>query len=160
MRIYHKKWKTIVPGEMDEVWEFFSDPANLQRITPGYMKFEIQSDTDGIKMYPGMLILYKVSPLANIPLDWATEIISIQPHEYFIDVQRSGPYALWHHEHRFVQVANGVEMIDILHYAVPFGFLGRLLNNVMISSRIDHIFAYRQQAIDEIFQPSMAATEI
>ncbi len=160
MRIYHKKWKTIVPGEMDEVWEFFCDPDNLQRITPRYMKFEIQSDSKGIKMYPGMLILYKVSPLANIPLDWVTEITSIRHHEYFIDEQRSGPYALWHHEHRFAQVPGGVEMTDILHYAVPFGFLGRLLNNVMISSRIDHIFEYRQKAIDEIFQPSMAATVI
>ena len=151
---------TIVSGKMDEVWEFFCDPANLQRITPGYMKFEIQSDTNGIKMFPGMLILYKVSPLANIPLNWVTEITSIQPHEYFIDVQRSGPFALWHHEHRFVQLPDGVEMTDILYYALPFGSLGRLLNNVMISRRIDHIFEHRQRAIDEIFQLSMAVKEI
>jgi len=153
MKIYEKRWQTIVPGKMDEVWDFFSNPANLQKITPQEMNFEVLTNLRDISMYPGMLIRYKVSPIANIRMNWVTEITSVQPHEYFIDEQRFGPYALWHHEHRFEETHDGIQMSDILHYGVPLGILGQMVNGIMISQRIDHIFEYRQDVIKEIFQP-------
>ena len=154
MKIYEKRWQTVVPGEMDEVWEFFSNPANLQKITPKEMNFEILTDLKDVSMYPGMLIRYKVSPIAKIRMNWVTEITSVKPFEYFIDEQRFGPYALWHHEHRFEKTTEGILMSDILHYGVPLGFIGQIVNEIMISRRIDHIFEYRQDIIKEIFQPS------
>lgn len=144
---------------MEAVWDFFSNPSNLQHITPRDMGFKILTDMKDLDMYPGMLIRYKVSPLAGIPMNWVTEITSVKKFEYFIDEQRFGPYALWHHEHRFQEISGGVLMTDRLHYAIPFGPIGRMMNNIMISKRIDHIFEFRQSIIDEIFQPRMAAME-
>lgn len=159
MKVYHKHWETLVPGTMEEVWNFFSNPANLQRITPDDMNFEILTDLSGVSMYQGMLIAYKVTPFAGIPLNWITEITSVVENQYFIDEQRFGPYALWHHEHRFEQTEDGILMTDNLHYGLPFGILGQWVNGIMVSNRIDHIFDYRENIIKEIFLPKMVALE-
>lgn len=153
MKIYEKSWRTKIPGSMEEVWDFFSDPTNLQKITPKDMNFEVLSDLRNISMYSGMLIRYKVSPIASIRMNWVTEITSLQPHSYFIDEQRFGPYSLWHHEHRFEETGDGILMTDILHYGIPLGIVGQMMNRIMISRRIDHIFDYRQDMIEVLFQP-------
>lgn len=159
MKIYHKNWQTTVPGSMKDVWDFFSDPGNLQRITPDDMDFQILTDLKGLTMYQGMLIRYKVSPFAGIRMNWVTEITSVRQHSYFIDEQRFGPYALWHHEHRFESTTGGVLMTDNLHYALPLGILGQIANKIMVGKRIDHIFEFRQNIIKEIFRPKMPAME-
>ncbi|MCB0666929.1 MAG: SRPBCC family protein, partial [Saprospiraceae bacterium] len=107
----------------------------------------------------GMLIRYKVSPFAGIRMNWVTEITSVRQHSYFIDEQRFGPYALWHHEHRFENTPEGVLMTDNLHYALPLGILGQIANKIMVDKRIDHIFEFRQNIIKEIFRPKMPAME-
>lgn len=87
---------------MEQAWDFFSSPLNLAKITPEHMGFIITSDfEEGQNMYPGMIITYKVSPLLGIKLDWMTEITHVKEGEYFVDEQRFGPYALWHHQHHF-----------------------------------------------------------
>jgi ligand-binding SRPBCC domain-containing protein len=160
MKLQFKKWETVVAGSMDDVWTFFSNPANLQKITPEDMNFKVLSDIAGIQMYPGMLIRYLVSPLAGIPMKWVTEITAFEERRYFIDEQRSGPYAFWHHEHRFAPVDEGIMMTDLLHYALPFGIFGRMVNKFMVARRIDHIFEYRQKIIHELFPPVKAAIEM
>src|SRR5690349_22090384 len=99
-----------IPATLDEVWDFFSNPANLQTITPPEMRFRVISKHHGDKIYPGQVIEYKVSPLLNVPLYWMTEITHVKDKEYFIDEQRKGPYRLWHHQHHFREIAGGVEM--------------------------------------------------
>jgi len=102
-------------------------------------------------MYPGMIIFFKVSPLLNIPTTWVTEITHIEKNKYFVDEQRVGPYSIWHHEHIFKKEKNGVLMIDIISYKIPFGILGRLLNYLFIKKQINTIFNYRFQKMNEIF---------
>jgi ligand-binding SRPBCC domain-containing protein len=92
---------------LEEAWDFFSSPVNLKTITPDYMGFNITSDLGNGKMFAGQIITYKVTPLFNIPMNWVTEITHVVDHKYFVDEQRFGPYALWHHQHWFKSV-NGV----------------------------------------------------
>ncbi|NND33977.1 MAG: SRPBCC family protein [Saprospiraceae bacterium] len=151
MKVFEKKWSTTIPAPMQLVWPFFADPVNLQRITPKDMNFRILTDLKEAEMYQGLIIRYKVTPLAGIPLNWVTEITAVQKDEYFIDEQRFGPFSFWHHEHRFTTVPGGVRMTDLLHYALPLGIIGRLTNRLVVAKRIDHIFEFRQQVIDEMF---------
>lgn len=151
MKIYTKKYKTFLPISIDEAWDFFSSPKNLAKITPPHMGFIITSEFNDEKMYPGLLITYKVSPLMGIKMVWCTEITHVLDKQYFVDEQRFGPYAMWHHQHHFKVVAGGVEMIDIVDYAIPFGILGRMMNSILISSEIEKIFSFRAEKIKELF---------
>lgn len=151
MKIYTQIFKQNVPISIDKAWDFFSSPKNLAKITPEHMGFIITSNYNDEKMYPGMLITYKVSPLLGIQLDWCTEITHVQEHKYFVDEQRFGPYAMWHHQHHFKEVEGGVEMIDIVNYAIPYGIIGRIANSIVVESEVKKIFEYRTKKIDEFF---------
>jgi len=140
-----------IPVSVEKAWDFFSDPANLPLITPAEMSFKIISKHHGKKMYPGQIIEYYVSPIAGIKLYWMTEITHVEDKKFFIDEQRYGPYSMWHHQHHFKPIEGGVEMTDIVHYKNPFGFIGSLANNMFIKPRLDKIFAYRFEKIEEIF---------
>ncbi|SHJ28719.1 Ligand-binding SRPBCC domain-containing protein [Tangfeifania diversioriginum] len=140
-----------VPATIDEVWDFISSPANLKKITPSYMGFDITSKHAGEKMYPGMIITYKVSPVFGIKMNWVTEITQVKEKEYFVDEQRSGPYSIWHHEHKIEPVEGGVLMTDIVSYKPPFGFLGSVANSLFIKKKIEDIFDYRTDAIENVF---------
>jgi ligand-binding SRPBCC domain-containing protein len=151
MKVYTKEYKTFLPLDIDKAWDFFSSPRNLAKITPEHMGFIITSKFNDEKMYPGMLITYKVSPLMGIPMDWCTEITHVIDKKYFVDEQRFGPYAMWHHQHHFKVVEGGIEMTDIVNYAIPLGILGRMMNSIMISNEIEKIFTYREKKIAELF---------
>src|SRR6476646_9137245 len=100
MKTYTLNFSQKMPISLAQAWEFFSSPLNLAKITPKSMHFVITSDySANTKMYEGMLITYKVSPLLGIKMDWMTEITHVKEGQYFIDEQRFGPFALWHHEH-------------------------------------------------------------
>lgn len=155
MKTYHFKFEQHVPVALNEAWEFFSSPLNLARITPASMQFIITSDyTAETKMYPGMIITYKVSPLFGIKLNWMTEITHVKENEYFVDEQRFGPFALWHHQHHFKETEGGVLMTDLLHYAIPFGIIGRLANRIIVQNNVREIFTYREKKIEELFGSS------
>lgn len=146
------KWHQDIPISAAEAWKFFSSPLNLQKITPPDMNFIITSDyTEDTVMYPGMIITYKVSPLFGIKMHWVTEISHMKENEYFVDDQRLGPFALWHHEHHFKEIPGGVHMTDILTYAISYGPIGRLANRLMVHKKIRGIFKYREKAIIELF---------
>lgn len=98
-----------------------------------------------------MIITYKVSPILGIKMDWMTEITHAKEQEYFVDEQRFGPYALWHHEHHFEAIKGGVKMTDILNYAIPYGAVGRLSNKLFVERKIKKIFSYREKAINDLF---------
>ncbi len=141
----------VLPISLEKAWDFFSDPANLANITPPGMGFHILSDHRPDRMYAGQLIEYRVSPLLGIPLYWMTEITQVVEGKYFIDEQRFGPYALWHHQHHFREVAGGVEMTDIVHYKIPLGILGALADRLFVHQKLKQIFDYRFQAVSQLF---------
>lgn len=151
MEVKRKEWEQWIPRPLDEVWHFFSRPENLNRITPDDMTFDIRTGLAGQEMYEGMIIHYRISPFWGIRMNWVTEITHSRDREYFIDEQRFGPYAFWHHQHRFEERDGGVLMRDILHYKVPLGFIGNLANAIFVESKIEEIFAYRVKAVERIF---------
>ncbi len=102
-------------------------------------------------MYAGQVITYKVKPLLRIPMFWMTEITHVEEAKYFVDEQRFGPYALWHHQHHFKEVQGGVEMLDIIHYKLPFGPLGSLVNFLFVRKQLKGIFDYRFRYLEDHF---------
>lgn len=151
MKVKHKEWEQWLPRPLDEVWAFFSRPENLNVITPEDMSFTILSDLSGVEMYQGMIIRYKVSPVPGLRMDWVTEITHVRDRCYFIDEQRFGPYALWHHQHHFQERDGGVLMRDILHYKIPYGPFGNLADALFVERRIDEIFRYRTSVVNKLF---------
>jgi len=134
-----------------EIWDFISSPRNLKVITPEYMGFDITSGDLPEKMYEGMIISYKVRPVAGIRTDWVTEITHIREGSYFVDEQRIGPYALWHHQHIIEPIEKGVLMKDIVTYKPPFGVIGALANRLIIRKKLEEIFEYRRIVLEERF---------
>lgn len=149
---FYQLHKTLkITASLDEVWEFISSPSNLKKITPDYMGFDITSGLSGEKMYPGMIISYKVSPVFGIKMNWVTEITHVKEKEYFVDEQRIGPYSMWHHEHKIESIEGGVMMTDMVSYKPPLGFLGSIANSVLIKKQLKEIFQYRESALNSIF---------
>jgi len=151
MKSYQVKFSQNLPISLSKAWDFFSSPANLAKITPDDMEFIVTSQGAEGKMYPGMIITYKVSPLFGVHLSWMTEITQVEPEKYFIDEQRFGPFKFWHHQHHFKSIEGGVEMTDILTYGLPLGFLGRLAHRIMVKNKIKEIFIFREQKVNEMF---------
>ncbi len=152
MKTYLVKTEQAIPITLNEAWDFFSSPLNLAKITPKNMSFKVTSDfTETTKIYAGMIITYKIAPVLGIKMNWMTEITHVKEGEYFVDEQRFGPYALWHHQHHFKAINGGVLMNDILHYAIPYGFIGTWANKILVDKQIKDIFSYREKAIKEMF---------
>jgi ligand-binding SRPBCC domain-containing protein len=142
--------KQKLPISLKEAWDFFSNPKNLEEITPNDMSFIIKNDPPE-KMYAGMIITYKVTPLFNIPLNWTTEITHVNEPHFFIDDQKSGPFKTWHHQHHFREIEGGVEMTDIVNYAAPFGILGRLAEKLVVDKKVKGIFDFRHKLLEQKF---------
>lgn len=134
---------------LEEAWDFFSSPKNLSGITPKHMGFRILYISPGDKMYPGQLIRYivRIPPLGS--MQWVTEITHVHEPHYFVDEQRFGPYAFWHHQHHFKEVLDGIEMTDEVNYVIPFGFLGQLANWLFVEQKVNAIFDYRFKMLVE-----------
>lgn len=151
MAFYQFQRTQKIKASIDEVWDFISSPANLKEITPDYMGFDITSKETPDKMYQGLIISYKVSPLLGIKTTWVTEISQVKDKEYFVDEQRVGPYKLWHHQHIIAPINGGVLMKDIVSYVPPFGFLGVIANKLIIRNKLNEIFNFRTKAIEKRF---------
>ncbi|BCS54500.1 SRPBCC family protein [Geobacter sp. SVR] len=138
--------------DLAAAWIFFSDACNLAHITPPGMGFRMTSPPlDDI--YPGRIISYSVRPLFGITMDWTSEITHLEKPFFFIDEQRFGPYRFWQHQHRFREVAGGVEVRDLVHYLLPRMPFTRLVNRLIVEPRLKEIFDYRREALKRLFPP-------
>lgn len=155
MKLYRLETIQKLPISIIDAWQFLSDPKNLKRITPDYMGFKIVKGAES-SMYAGQIIEYVVTPLFGVSTTWVTEITHVKEPEYFVDEQRFGPYALWHHKHFIKPIENGVEMVDIVDYKIPFGFLGQLAQPLVVSPKLKEIFEYRREALIKLFGPYKA----
>ncbi len=152
MAIHTLRRTQIIPTSRESAWEFFSDPRNLAKITPPSMGFQtVTPDLPG-RIHPGLMIEYRVRPVAGVPLTWLTEITHVTEGESFVDEQRVGPYAIWHHEHVFRDAqGGGVEMEDRVTYVLPFGWLGNLAHPILVLPQLERIFAFREEAVRSLF---------
>lgn len=142
--------RMFLPVSLDQAWEFFSDSANLSRITPPDMDFRITSPP-GRGIHAGQIITYTVRPLLGVAVHWTTEITHVDRPNFFVDEQRFGPYRFWHHQHHFREVEGGVEMYDLVHYLLHHDRLAGLVNRLIVAPRLRRIFDFRSKVLKEIF---------
>ena len=140
----------FLPISLDQAWDFFATPKNLNEVTPDDMVFEITSVLPD-KMYEGLMITYRIKPMMNITVNWCTEITHIKEKEFFVDDQRKGPYDIWHHEHHFRAVEGGVLMTDILHYDIGKSIFGWIAGKMFVHRKVRQIFDYRYKALEKYF---------
>lgn len=136
---------------IDTAWKFFSSADNLSRITPEDMKFVVLTKMKNDEIYEGMIIDYHVSPLLGIKMNWRTKIRQVSFQKSFTDFQQKGPYKLWNHFHEFILNEKGVLMRDTVDYELPFGFLGEIAHSLFVKKKIEHIFRYRYEILEQMF---------
>jgi len=148
-RRYRFEQTQIVPRPRAEVFSFFSEAQNLERLTPSFLGFEILTPGT-IEMKPGTIIDYKLR-LYGFSVKWKTRIEVFEPESHFVDTQLKGPYRYWHHLHEFEEVTEGTRMRDLVHYELPLGPLGAIAHSLFVTNSLQRIFGYRRRAIAEIF---------
>ncbi len=151
MVIHSLKMVQKIPVGMHVVWAFFSNPGNILQLSPEYMDLQIIAGGGEPVIFPGQIIEYKVKPLWSIPVHWVTEIKEVEPGEFFIDVQKKGPYSMWEHRHDFASIEGGVEMTDSVRYQNPFGMLDKWANTPIVQKRLHYLFEFRFRKVEEIF---------
>lgn len=149
-KVHQIKRDLTIQTDLETAWDFIRAPANLNKITPDDMNFEIISDLPE-EMYEGLLIEYRV----GIPLigkqTWLTELKHIRGHHSFVDEQRTGPYAFWFHYHEITEVDNGIRFRDHVHYIMPLGPLGSIARALYVKNELERVFNYREKAMREHF---------
>ncbi|AQX07833.1 SRPBCC family protein [Elizabethkingia ursingii] len=148
---YHLYREQQLNCNIEEVWDFFSSPLNLSKITPQDMKFTVLSNLKNTPIYEGMEIDYLVSPVLGIPLKWKTRITQINYQKSFTDLQAKGPYRYWNHYHEFIENDKGVLMKDSVNYELPFGLLGKLAHSLFVHKRLKSIFEFRYNFLEGYF---------
>lgn len=136
---------------IETAWEFFSSPLNLEKITPKDLGFRVLSKIKNQEIYEGMIIDYIVSPIMHIPLKWKTEITQLEKLKSFTDFQLEGPYEYWNHYHEFIPNSHGVLMRDTVDYELPWGLLGNIALRLFVKKKLDYIFNFRHQVLEEKF---------
>lgn len=155
MKVHEYQSEIWLPRPLDEVFEFFSDAANLERLTPPWVQFRILTPLP-IAMKAGSLIDYQIR-IYGFPLRWQTEITEWEPGRRFVDVQRRGPYRMWVHEHRFEQRNDGTLMHDLVRYGVPGG---EIIHRLFVCRDVERIFAFRREKMLELFTATDRAIEM
>jgi ligand-binding SRPBCC domain-containing protein len=148
MKIYRLERDQVVPRPIEETFAFFADAANLEAITPPWLRFHFVTRLP-IEMRSGALIEYRLR-WRGVPLHWLTRIEEWLENQRFLDAQIRGPYRLWVHEHRFEAVPGGTRMRDVVTYALPLGPLGRLAHGLLVGRDLERIFDYRAARITEL----------
>jgi len=138
----------LLPNAPSDVFEFYADAANLERITPPWLGFRIVTPQP-IDMRPGALIEYRLE-LHRVPVRWLTRIEKWEPGERFVDVQVKGPYRLWHHTHTFEHREGGTLVRDEVRYALPFGPLGELAHRLFVRRDLERIFDFRHASVSKV----------
>jgi len=147
-KIYEIRLEQLVPRPIDVVFDFFSRASNLAILTPPWLDFRMVGAPEQLEA--GSLIDYKLC-IHKIPVRWTTQITEWEPPRRFVDIELSGPLALWHHEHVFVPDPNGTIMQDTVCYALPFGLLGQIANRLLVARDLEDLFDFRAQKMRELF---------
>jgi len=137
----------VLPRSQEEIFTFFSDPANLEAITPAWLHFRIVSAPERLERHS--FLRYRLR-LYGVGFGWLTEIVEWRPPRSFTDVQLTGPYPLWEHTHRFTAVPGGTEVYDHVRYRVPGGPLAPLVQRLVVGRWLDRIFDYRRDRLEEL----------
>ncbi len=151
MSVFYYDTEQFLPIDISKAWDFFSNARNLSVITPPELDFKILTELEGAEIYKGMLIGYTVKPLFGVPIHWRTEICEVDKPQMFADTQLKGPYKLWEHTHIFLEKDSGTLMKDQVKYELPFGIIGRATHSLIVKKKIERIFIYRKEVLNQLF---------
>jgi len=149
MAIHTLRREQLIARPLNEVFAFFADAGNLEKITPLWLNFQILTPPP-VAMHPGARLDYRLK-WHGLPIGWKTRILAWDPPHGFTDAQIRGPYRLWHHVHTFVAEPQGTRMIDLVTYQLPLGAIGELAHVLMVRRDLDRVFDYRFRAIQDVF---------
>jgi ligand-binding SRPBCC domain-containing protein len=138
-----------IPRPIDEVFPFFADAYNLQKITPPFLNFRVLG-TSAPEMAEGLMIRYRLS-VRGIPMNWQSRIESWEPGRRFVDRQVRGPYRLWHHTHEFEPYEGGTIVRDRVRYELPLSPFGDIVAGRFVARDVGAIFDYRRGRTRELF---------
>jgi ligand-binding SRPBCC domain-containing protein len=150
MRVHRLEREQLLPRPPDEVFQFYADARNLERITPPLLGFRVVGD-EPIEMRPGALIQYRIR-LHGIAIDWLTRIEEWEPDVRFVDAQLAGPYALWHHTHTFEARDGGTLIRDVVRWALPLWPFGELALP-LVRRDLRRIFDFRRDEVARLLAP-------
>ncbi len=150
MKVHSLSQKQTIPISIDEAWEFFSSPRNLEAMTPPEMGFKIVS-LPSETLYEGEIIQYSVKALPGIWIPWVSEIKVLKVGESFVDDQISGPFKFWHHRHSFEETDCGTVVEDLIHYSVGFGIFGEIARALVVKNQLAKMFEHRHAVLEEKF---------
>jgi hypothetical protein len=132
---------------LEQVFDFFAEARNLERITPPWLSFEVLTP-EPVAMGVGTLIEYRLR-IRGIPLRWTSRIEEWEPGRGFVDRQIRGPYGLWRHRHTFEADGRATIVRDSVDYGLPLGLLGEIAHRLFVRRDLERIFAFRQRAVVE-----------
>ena len=147
--VYRLHNQQFLPMSLRDAWIFFSNPQNLQKITPEELDFRMTSPDEG-KVYLGKIINYRIRLNRVFKMNWVTEITGMIHEDYFVDEQSFGPYKMWHHRHTFEEVEGGVLITDTVHFKIPFSLIAPLAYRFFVKQNLKQIFNYRTEKLNEI----------
>lgn len=146
MTMHTLEQSQFLPITVEQAWDFFSRPRNVDEITPAELGFRT-TYIAGDRIHNGQIITYRIRVAPMVHVSWVTEIKHVVEGRSFVDEQRFGPYKFWHHRHSFEAVEGGVKMTDLVHYALPFGPCGAIAHGIFVRKKLEHIFAHRKQIL-------------
>lgn len=150
MKVYCLIRTQTLPIPVDVAWAFFANPASVGQITPDWVRLRDESYELSRAIYPGLLKVYQLQPFGLLKFRWVSEITHVEPMAYFVESQKLGPFAFWQHKHFIEPVSNGVEVREVVHYALPGG-LGGALAALLVRSQLERLWDYREQMLEEFF---------
>lgn len=151
MKIYHFARSHHLPITQDVAWAFFSNPANLLQLTPPWANMADESPEHPKTIYPGMIQILRIGLFGLFACRWVAEITHMDAPHSFVDEQKIGPFAFWHHRHAIKPVVDGVEIQDTVHYALPVGVFGSIAHDFFVRKQLEALFNYRARMLDEFF---------
>jgi ligand-binding SRPBCC domain-containing protein len=150
VNVHRLEREQYVDRPLADVFHFFAEAHNLERITPPWLSFTVLTP-DPIEMRVGALIDYRLR-VHGVPLRWTSRIEDWEPGRSFVDRQLGGPYGLWHHRHTFTEAGEGTIVRDVVDYALPFGVLGDLAHPLFVRRDLERIFTYRHEAVPRLLR--------
>jgi len=135
------EYETRIPTPRREVFDWFERKGSFIRLMPPWEVADSVRSDDSLE--DGSIRVFRF-PMGPIKMTWIAEHEGYNPPEKFEDVMKKGPFAHWHHVHRFVDLNGSTAVQENIDYKLPFGIIGRFFGSRMVRKRLERMFKARE----------------